>query len=377
MLGGDLLLHCDQKGCFQSAKFLGQVSKGLDGHHWPNWSPVTQFPSLKMQNIHSFLGLVKVRKWKAARWLHGLEAWPVASLLSPLPSSSPCIRCMFNYASFPVLIRDLQTALKISSFSAYFVLVKFLSQLKKGDKGIKPDAEAHEWEAGKISGAAVYLPTLAVQIHPFSLVAKTIMVLIYLESQGAWKQCFQSISQCLCSLKLLGRTLKEKGILLLFTFLISPIVLWAFSPPGCSLLLAILAFWGSSEPISSCDLAWAIWRLFARLLWLVGLCHGLTFPSLLLLPSSPSKECQGKGNHNDFAIDWPGELKESMENLLLGCISTPNTSRMSLWFPPSLSCSVPSPCTAHHLHSFKKRRLRLPFSKFITICLQFPPRECY
>jgi len=45
---------------------------------------------------------------------------------------------MLNYASFPVLIRDLQTALKISSFRAYFVLVKFLSQRKEEDNSIKP-----------------------------------------------------------------------------------------------------------------------------------------------------------------------------------------------------------------------------------------------
>lgn len=62
------------------------------------------------------------------------------------PSSSPRTHCMFNYASLPVLIRDLQTALKISSFRAYFVLVKFLSQLKKEDNGVKPYVDARERE---------------------------------------------------------------------------------------------------------------------------------------------------------------------------------------------------------------------------------------
>lgn len=67
----------------------------------------------------------------------------------PCPSGSPRIRCMFNYASLPVLIRDLQTALKISSFRAYFVLVKFLSQLKEEDNGVKPYVEAREQEDGE------------------------------------------------------------------------------------------------------------------------------------------------------------------------------------------------------------------------------------
>lgn len=62
----------------------------------------------------------------------------------PCPHCLPCVRCAFNYASFSALIRDLQTALKISSFRAYFVLVKFLSELKEEDNGIKPYAEEHE-----------------------------------------------------------------------------------------------------------------------------------------------------------------------------------------------------------------------------------------
>lgn len=77
----------------------------------------------------------------------GLSRWQTSSL--PCFSSSPCICCMFNYASFPVLIRDLQTALKISSFRAYFVLVKFLSRLKEEDNGIKSYADARERETGK------------------------------------------------------------------------------------------------------------------------------------------------------------------------------------------------------------------------------------
>lgn len=76
----------------------------------------------------------------------------------PCPHCLPCVRCAFNYASFSALIRDLQTALKISSFRAYFVLVKFLSELKEEDNGIKPYAEEHEWAPGKTSGGDAVQP---------------------------------------------------------------------------------------------------------------------------------------------------------------------------------------------------------------------------
>lgn len=39
---------------------------------------------------------------------------------------------------------------------------------------------------------------------------------------------------------------------------------------------------------------------------------------------------------------------------------------------------IPSPYTPYHLFSLKRRGdLRLPLTKFITTCLQFPPRESY
>lgn len=157
----------------------------------------------------------------------GLSRWQTSSL--PCFSSSPCICCMFNYASFPVLIRDLQTALKISSFRACFVLVKFLSRLKEEDNGIKPYAEARGWEMGKSHCLSTH-PGRAKT--PLWLCGKITMVLTHLKSQdAAWKQHFQAIGQHLCSLRLLGRTLKGKGNFLLFTFFIILIALWAFPHP--------------------------------------------------------------------------------------------------------------------------------------------------
>lgn len=88
--------------------------------------------------------------WEAVGWVawaggdDGSELSWWAAFPLPCPHCLPCVRCAFNYASFSALIRDLQTALKISSFRAYFVLVKFLSELKEEDNGIKPYAEEHE-----------------------------------------------------------------------------------------------------------------------------------------------------------------------------------------------------------------------------------------
>lgn len=143
-------------------------------------SSVVQFPSFKMhilldlkQNAiflrTSERGGVESRRVDGTGRVWGvwgvrLRAQPVASLLLPGPSILPCIRCTFNYASFSALIRDLQTALKISSFRAYFVLVNFLSELKEEDNGIKPYTEAREWAMEKISGAdAMQIPPSA---HP-------------------------------------------------------------------------------------------------------------------------------------------------------------------------------------------------------------------
>lgn len=61
------------------------------------------------------------------------------------PDGLSCTHSLFNYALFPVLITDLQTTMKISSFGVSPVLVKFLFHIKEKDNGVKPNVESN-WD---------------------------------------------------------------------------------------------------------------------------------------------------------------------------------------------------------------------------------------
>lgn len=118
------------------------------------------------------------------------------------------------------------------------------------------------------------------------------------------KTAFPSHRPAPLFIKTLGEDFKgEREFFIIYIFYYPHCPLSLSPPPAALFCLQCLHFWGLSEPISGCALARAIWRLFARLLQPVGLCHGLPFPSLLLLPKSPLQR-EAREGEPQWLCDW-------------------------------------------------------------------------